>query len=174
MQTGRQSQNSLARAQPAARLMNATDSCSGVDAAVLSGVALGSAAASALLALLLPLLLRRCRLDRRAAQRERDLLAVEEAVIAVRTLKHPMALLPFSDFKKAGQLRQHEEMRARLVFIDTYEQLLPFSRANPSVFFSHQWFCGRVDTAPCPEEPRSAAPKPHPPSFHHSGLHCVR
>ena len=62
-----------------------------------------------------------------------------EAVDSARTLLYPLCLLPFDVLKQAGQLRSHEELRAKLVFVDLYEDLIPFSRAHPSLFFSHQW-----------------------------------
>ena len=51
----------------------------------------------------------------RAAQQFEDRHIVAEAVDSARTLLYPLCLLPFDVLKQAGQLRSHEELRAKLV-----------------------------------------------------------
>ncbi|KAL1508743.1 hypothetical protein AB1Y20_004838 [Prymnesium parvum] len=65
---------------------------------------------------------------------------VHDALTSARTLAYPMALLPFDVFKAGGQLRSHEQLRARLIMVEDYPELsLLVKRCPFTVFFSHQW-----------------------------------
>ena len=59
----------------------------------------------------------------RGIETQRDLTIIVEGVTGVRQLQFPLALLPFSYFKAARQLRTHEEVRHHLVYADIYDDL---------------------------------------------------
>lgn len=73
-------------------------------------------------------------------RKERGHLQAIEALQSARSLSYPMALLPYSALKKCKMLLAHEELRARLVFIDEYADLTKLVEGCPfTVFISHQW-----------------------------------
>ena len=79
---------------------------------------------------------------------------VRAAVQGLTTFKHPLVLMPFSQFERCGKLESYEHARnfGRLVTFDTWDLAIDFSKNNTVVFFSHQWCV----PSPCQLQPRLA------------------
>jgi len=64
---------------------------------------------------------------------------LQACVDAVHRCDHPMVVVRLDVFEQFGKLPRHEDVRASLVFLDTYADVLAFSHAKPVLFVSHQW-----------------------------------
>ena len=82
----------------------------------------------------------------RLHQQHRNLERVRRAIDSAKQLRHPAVYLPYSVLRGLGKLMSHEELRTtgELTIIDTFDQLVAFTREASTLFISHQWLGHKV------------------------------
>mmetsp|Transcript_43568 Transcript_43568/g.128294 ORF Transcript_43568/g.128294 Transcript_43568/m.128294 type:complete len:749 (-) Transcript_43568:295-2541(-) len=77
----------------------------------------------------------------KAAEKQRDLKRLEDAITGTRKLGFPFVLMPLEKFRSIGRLIAHEAARdaGHLTFLDEPQNVTEFVRKNTVLFISHQW-----------------------------------
>ena len=84
------------------------------------------------------------------AQRQRNYERVARAIGSCKTLRHPAIFITYETLRRVGRFLSHEQLRTSgdLLILDTFEELSDFTRAERTLFVSHQWLArARPDTA---------------------------
>ena len=79
-----------------------------------------------------------------ASQRNRNKARVQRAIQSCSVLRHPAIFVPFDKLRALGKFTSHEVARdaGDLTVVDTYAQLVDFTRAHATVFV-----CGEANMA---------------------------
>ena len=83
-------------------------------------------------------------------QQHRSLERVKRAIESKQQLRHPAVFITYDVLRQQGRLLSYEEARAtgELKIIDTFDQLIEFTRDESTLFVSHQWLgFARPDSA---------------------------